>query len=123
MSDLREIEAEPTAVEQVSEPKTAPAWLKIDPNGATVFVEFYPDKQCVQVDYDRTKLKTWDMIIGILEMGLLQAKTRRDMQIGQNIRMKQDEENRKQQEAFETQLMAQHLEAQKNGKRILTGGS
>lgn len=112
---------QPPEAPAVSSPKTAPSCLTIDPNGATVFIEYYPDKQCVQVDYDRTKVKTWDMIIGILEMGILQAKTRRDMVISENIQRKNDEIMRRQQEAFETQMMANRLAQEKqNGPRVIT---
>lgn len=110
----------PVSVDSVREPKSAPACLKIDPNGATVFIEYYPDKQCVQVDYDRTKFKTWDMIIGILHMALIQAETRREMTIAQNIQKQQFEMAAKQQQEMETQMMAQHL-ANEGSKKILVG--
>jgi hypothetical protein len=111
--------AEP--VEAVSSPKTAPACLQIDPNGITLFIEFTPDRQFVRVDYDKTKIKTWDMAIGILHMALVQAQTAREMAIGQNIQRQQHEAMQRQQQEFETQMMAQRLANEPQNKKIHVG--
>ena len=104
-----------------AKPKTAPACLQIDPNGATVFIEFDAEKQCVRVDYDRTKVKTWDMIIGILHMGLVQAETSRNMTISANIQRQNAEMQRRQQEEFEVKMMAANLERENHTKKVLVG--
>lgn len=121
--DQREVEAliEDRTDEEVKALKTVPACIQIDPHEQTVFVEFFPDKQCVRVDYDRTKVKTWDMIIGILHMALIQAQTAREMKIGENMQKKQIEDANRQQQEFETRMMAQALANENQSRKIHVG--
>jgi hypothetical protein len=90
----------------------APFGVCIDPGGVVVFVEFNPDRQAVKVDFDRKKLKTWDMVIGYLHMALLQAETQRDMNIAANMA-------KEEQKKAEAALIQMQLMQNQEGRRIL----
>lgn len=103
------------AVETAAEPKApqkAPEGIPIDVNGIVVFVEFNPDRQFVTVGYDRNKIKTWDMVIGYLQMALENARTNRTITINKRLAEQHHQ-------MMENQLIAAQMEA--NGRaRIVT---
>ena len=104
-------EAPPTPEGDQDGPGT-PFGVKVDPNGVVVFVEFHPDRHAVKVDFDRKKIKTWDMVIGYLQMAILQAETQRELTIARNMAAEQDKKN-------EAEFMRLQLMQNQEGRRIL----
>lgn len=90
----------------------APFGVDIDPNGVVVFIEFNTERQCVKVDFDRKKVKTWDMVLGYLHMAIIQAETQREMNIARNLAA---EQAKKDEAEFVRLQMLQNQE----GRRIL----
>lgn len=80
----------------------ASSGITVDPNGVMVFVEFNLERQAVKVDFDRKKIKTWDMVIGYLHMAILQAETQRELTIAGNMAKQQREKD--EQEFIKMQL-------------------
>lgn len=44
-----------------------------------VKITFNPDTQTVAIDYDHTKMKTWEFIIGVIEMAKHEAMKRQQL--------------------------------------------
>lgn len=82
-------------------------------NGDTkITIRFDPEKQIVSIDYDTTKVKTWGMVLAILEMGRLSAETARHMAISENVQ-------RASQRALEEQMVRAQLESEQGQRRII----
>lgn len=90
----------------------APFGVTIDPGGVVVFVDFNPEKQCVKVDFDRKKIKTWDMVLGYLHMAIIQAETQRELNIARNMQVEQAKMD-------EAAFLKMQLMQNQGGRRIL----
>lgn len=111
VAKMEEAKQEAPKIEEKVGPGT-PFGVSVDPGGVTVFVEFYPDRHCVKVDFDRKKTKTWDMVIGYLHMAILQAETQRELTIAANMQRQQAQRD-------EEQLVKLGMLQNQEGRRVL----
>jgi hypothetical protein len=66
-----------------------------------LILKYDPVKQCVGVVFDNTQFTTWELMLGVLEMGRLFLETQRQMAISQKM-----------QQAAMNQMMQQQQAAQ-----------
>jgi hypothetical protein len=111
VAKMEEQQKDAATKEEASGPG-APFGITIDPGGAVVFIEFNPEKHCVKVDFDRKKIKTWDMVLGYLHMAIIQAETQRELNIARNMAKEQAKKD-------EAEFLRLQLMQNQEGRRIL----
>jgi len=90
-----------------------PANVDIDPAGITLFIEFVPDKQQVWVDYDREKIKSWDMALAYLRMATLFCETQRGLSIAQTMQAQAEQQ-------IQEQMIKMKLAQDQQKRRVAT---
>lgn len=107
---MQDHRTEPPVIEAA---KVIPAKVDIDPAGITLFIEFIPNKEQVWVDYDREKIKSWDMALAYLKMATLFCETQRSLSISKHIQEQQAA-------AMQEQLVKMRLAQDQQNRRVAT---